>query len=81
MNLEQSQIAIARIIKADIKIIDVLLELQLLEVQVPAAFLGTGGFSARREGRYSLSLHFTIAFCDPVHRRYFIAYAITLHDR
>ena len=25
---------------------------QLLEVKVPLGFLGTGGFSARREGRY-----------------------------
>ena len=36
------------------EITKVLLKLELVKVEVPVAFLGTGGFSARREGRYSV---------------------------
>jgi hypothetical protein len=37
----------------DIRDIDVCKELEMLKVKVPINFLGTMGFSARREGRYS----------------------------
>jgi hypothetical protein len=37
--------------------IDIYTEFDMFEVKVPIIFLGTVGFSLRREGRYSVSLH------------------------
>ena len=54
--LEYLNLATEHNIFKNIRNIDMYIDFEMIKVKVPMKFLGTAGFSLRRDGHYSLSI-------------------------